>query len=250
MHYKFIKKIIEAFGFKLIDKNLIKNERLISKHSFLNLNKILKNLFLSNNVKFLVQIGANDGQRFDMINNYIKKFSPSAIFIEPIKSNYEDLEKFYSNQKDLIFENAAISVNDEISQLYKVDENKVHLYGDHVVGITSFDIKHLIKHGVKKKHIIQEKVNSISISNLIKKYSIQNFDLLLIDTEGYDSKIVMDFLFTSKIRPIIIFEYIHSKEKEFSLALKMLVNNNYVLFKIEENLVCFPESKKNMITFN
>ena len=42
MYKKLIKKIIEAFGFKLIDKNIIKNYRLISKHSFLSLDKVLK----------------------------------------------------------------------------------------------------------------------------------------------------------------------------------------------------------------
>ena len=43
MHYKFLKKIIGALGYKLIDKNLIKNERLISNCTHLTINKILTN---------------------------------------------------------------------------------------------------------------------------------------------------------------------------------------------------------------
>lgn len=249
MHYKFIKKIVEAFGFKLIDKNIIKNERLISKHSFLSIDSVLKNLFLSNDIKFLVQIGANDGQRFDTINKFIKSFNPSVIFVEPIRSNFESLKKFYSNQKNLFYENVAISVNNEINELYKVNENNLHLYDEHVVGITSFDKNHLVKHGVKNKHIIKEKVKTTSIKSLLKKYSLQNFDLLLIDTEGYDSLIVKDFLINTKVRPIIIFEYIHSKKEDFSETIKILINNKYVLFKINENIVCFPENKKNKISF-
>lgn len=250
MHYKFIKKIIEAFGFKLIDKNIIKNDRLISKHSFLSLDKVLKNLFLNNNIKFIVQIGANDGQRFDMINKFIKNFKPSVVFVEPIKSNFINLKNFYYNQKNLFYENAAISVNNEISELYKVNENNLNLYDDHVLGITSFDKNHLIKHGVKKKHIIKEKVNTISILSLLNKYSVQNFDLLLIDTEGYDSLIVKDFLLNSKIKPIIIFEYIHSKQEFFSEAVKLLISNKYILFKLDENIICFPENRKDEISFN
>lgn len=250
MHYKFIKKIIEAFGFKLIDKNIIKNDRLISKHSFLSLDKVLKNLFLNNNIKFIVQIGANDGQRFDAINKFIKKFKPSVVFVEPIKSNFINLKNFYYNQKNLFYENAAISVNNEINELYKVNENNLNLYDDHVLGITSFDKNHLIKHGVKKKHIIKEKVNTISILSLLNKYSVQNFDLLLIDTEGYDSLIVKDFLLNSKIKPIIIFEYIHSKQEFFSEAVKLLISNKYILFKLDENIICFPENRKNEISFN
>ena len=62
--------------------------------------------------------------------------------------------------------------------------------------------------------------------------------------------IIKDFLSSLEIRPIIIFEYIHSKEKFFSEAIRILIDNKYVLFKIEENLVCFPEDKKYMINFN
>ena len=45
MHYKFLKKIIGVFGYKIIEKNLIKNERLISSHTYLTVDKILKDLF-------------------------------------------------------------------------------------------------------------------------------------------------------------------------------------------------------------
>ena len=45
MHYKFLKKILGAIGYKIIDKNLIKNDRLISNYTFLTINRILKDLF-------------------------------------------------------------------------------------------------------------------------------------------------------------------------------------------------------------
>ena len=90
----------------------------------------------------------------------------------------------------------------------KLKKEKIELYDDHIVGITSFNKKHLLNHGVRKKDIVKEKVNTISIKDLISKHSIKNLDLLLIDTEGYDAKIVEDFLINSTLRPYIIFEYI------------------------------------------
>ena len=36
------------------------------------------------------------------------------------------------------------------------------------------------------------------MKELINKYSIENFDFLLIDTEGYDAKIVFDFFLIQK----------------------------------------------------
>ncbi len=249
MHYKFFKKIIEALGYKIIDKNLIKNERLLSKYSFLTLEKILENLFVSKEIQSIIQIGANDGERFDIINKYIKKYYPLTILVEPIKSNYENLKKNYSNQKNIFYENMAISVNNEISELYKVKDEKIDLYDDHIVGITSFSKKHLLNHGVKNKHIVKEKVSTICIKDLISKHSIENLDLLIIDTEGYDAKIVKDFLTYSKLRPFIIFEYIHSSHDFFSETINMLIENEYIIFKISENVVCFPKSKKEKIKF-
>tara|TARA_B100002019_G_scaffold76724_1_gene66246 strand:- start:1106 stop:1852 length:747 start_codon:yes stop_codon:yes gene_type:complete len=244
MHYKFLKKIIGAFGYKLIDKNLVKNDRLISKYTHLTINNILTNLFNSNKVNSIIQIGSNDGIRFDKLNYFIKKHNPFAIFVEPIITNFESLKKNYSLKKNFIFENSAISVNDEFSELFKVKESCLHLYDDHIIGVTSFDQKHLIKHGVNKNHITKEVVNSISIKELLMKHSIENFDLLYMDTEGYDAKIVIDFFKNSQIRPIILFEYIHTKNQSLNEALKLLEKNKYVFFKVEENIFGFPEENK------
>ena len=249
MHYKFLKKIIGILGFKLIDKNLIKNNRLLSNYTSLKTEKIIENFFLSNEIKIIVQIGSNDGQRFDILGKYIKKFFPKVIFVEPIKINFENLKKFHSNQDNLFFENSAISVNNEINKLFKVNEKKLNLYDDHISGITSFKKSHLIKHGVKKSHILEEKVNSLSINELLEKYSIKSFDLLFIDTEGYDPKIIFDFLSNSKIRPIIIFEYIHAQNEILKKSLDLLKVNEYYLLKIDENIISIPKNIINKTKF-
>ena len=48
MHYKFLKKIINALGYKLVDKNLVKNDRLLSKYSHVTIDNILSKLFTYN----------------------------------------------------------------------------------------------------------------------------------------------------------------------------------------------------------
>ncbi len=249
MYYKILKKFVGTLGFKLIDKNLVKNDRLLSDHSHLKVDKILENLFNSKNLNFIIQIGANDGERFDILNKFIKKYFPKVIFVEPIESNFENLKKNYQNQKDLFFENSAISVDNTLNKLFKVKETALDLYDDHVIGITSFDKNHLIKHGIKKKHIIDQRINSISINELLKKYSIKKFDLLFIDAEGYDGEIVIDFLKKSEIRPIIIFEYIHINKISFKKTLDILNDKKYYFFKIKENVFCIPYEKKKIIDF-
>ena len=248
---KLLKKICGFLGFKLVDKDLIKNDRLISKYSCYKIHNLLEKLFSENLINTVIQIGANDGKRFDVLNEFIKRYLPRTILVEPIVKNFEDLKLNYKNKRNVFFENAAISVNNDINFLYKVDDQKLNLYDEHIKGINSFSEEHLLKHGVSKSHIKKENVNSISFEKLIMKYSINTLDLLMIDAEGYDGNIVIDFLSKNSLRPLIIFEYLHIKNTVFSKLINLLNSKNFIFYKLEENVVCFPkENKKLKFLFN
>ena len=88
------------------------------------------------------------------------------------------------------------------------------------------------------------------MENLIAKYNIDNFDLLCVDTEGYDGNIVNDFLKNILIRPIIILEYIHINNDTFKTLINNLEQKKYNFFSIDENLICFPEKDIKYIKFN
>ena len=242
MKHKILKKILGILNYKLIDKNFFKNNRLIANSSNLNLENFLKAIF-KNNIKQLIQIGANDGKRFDILNKFIKSNRTKAVLIEPIKKNFEELKVNYQKLKYVKLENSAISVNNEINYLFKVDEQYLRYYANHVPGITSFNKQHLINHGVKKNHITKEKVISSSIKKIIFKYKLKSLDLLYIDTEGYDGKIVLDFLNSKLFSPIIVFEYIHINNKIFEKVIKKLLKSKYKFFAINENLICLPKKK-------
>ena len=240
MKDKILKKILGVIGYKLIEKEVFKNERLLSSKSYLKIDKLLKVLFEDKKINNLIQVGANDGKRFDVLNYYIKKHQIKSLLVEPIKENFEQLKENYKNCDFVTLDNSAISVNQEINNLYKVNPVYIKNYSNHIPGITSFEKKHLLKHGVKKNHIITENVISISIADLIKKYNLNSFDLLYVDAEGYDGKIVIDFLLYSSLRPLIIFEYIHIDNKIFKELINLLISKKFHYFKINENLICFP----------
>ena len=242
MRHKILKKILGLLNYKLIDKNYFKNYRIIAGNSTLNLENFLDLLF-KKKIKKLIQIGANDGQRFDILNKYIKKYKTNSVLIEPIKTNFNDLKKNYKKYNFVKLENAAISVHNDINYLFKVDEKFLDQYDNHVPGITSFKKEHLLNHGIKKKHISNEVVNSTSLKKIIKKYKFKNLDLLFIDTEGYDGKIVLDFLKEKYFNTVIIFEYIHIDNKIFNQVIKRLILSKYKFFPINENLVCLPKNK-------
>ena len=250
MTHKLLKKIIGSFGYKLIEKNVSKNDRLISSKSFLKIERLLEVIFAEKKINNLIQVGANDGKRFDLLCPYIKKYQCKSLLVEPIKEYFEKLKENYKNDNFILFENSAISVNDEIQQIYKVHTKYLNNYSDHIHGISSFEKQHLIKHGVKNRHIISESVSSINMVNLITKHNFNSLDLLFIDAEGYDGKIAMDFLTTTLIRPIIILEYIHIQKNVFKDLINILEKEKYALFAINENLICYPDKDKQFIKFN
>jgi FkbM family methyltransferase len=248
---KILKKFCGIFGYKLLSKNYIKNKNYLSKFSSFNLEKIISNLVEKKIINSLIQVGANDGILHDHLHNIIKKYRLESLLLEPIKKYFLDLKNNYSNYDNVRFENSALSINNEILFLYKVNPDYFNKYGTLSSGISSFYKEHLLKHGINEKHIVQEKVNQISFDELIKKFSITSFDLLLIDTEGYDCHIVNDFfLKVKKIRPIVIFEWSHIKNSELENTLNTIVNNNYSFFPIGDDIFCFPIEKDILFKLN
>jgi len=240
---KLIKKISGLFGYKLIEKNHFKNSRSIATDSFLTVHNLLNILFEKKKIQSLVQIGANDGQSFDELNLYIKKYEPRSILVEPIKENFLKLKENYKNTNNIELENSAISIDNEISFLYKVDIKFEKKYDNHIPAIPSFNKKHLINHGVKEKHIVKEKINTINIKELLNKYNINKLDLFFVDAEGYDGKIVYELISNTNLRPFIIFEFIHIQNSFFEKLKKKLIDENYQFFEVKENVFCFPKDE-------
>ena len=156
--FKFIKKIISASGYKLIEKKLYKNSQNLEKLNAINTKNILLTLYKNNLINKLVQIGANDGLRFDELRSFIIKFNTKALLVEPIPEHFLNLKNNYKVQKNILLENSAISINEEDRLMFKVDKKFYEFYSDHVYGLSSFKKSHLQKHGVHNKHIVSEKM--------------------------------------------------------------------------------------------
>jgi FkbM family methyltransferase len=248
---KILKKFCGIFGYKLLPKYYLKNKDYLSKLSSLNLKKIISDLAEKKLINSLIQIGANDGVTHDHLHEVIKKFRLQSLLLEPIKEPFLKLSNNYSNIENVRLENSALSINNEILFLYKVNPEYFYKYGTLPIGITSFYKDHLTKHGIKKKHIIREKVKQISFDELLKKYYISSFELLVIDTEGYDCNIINDFFLKIKnIRPFIVFEWSHIKQNELQETLDKMLKNNYTFFPIGDDIFCLPIEKNILLKLN
>ena len=59
--------------------------------------------------------------------------------------------------------------------------------------------------------------------------------------------ILINFLDNTNLNPIIIFEYIHIDYKVIKNVIEKLKSKKFFYFKINENLICFPKDKINLI---
>ena len=108
--------------------------------------------------------------------------------------------------------------------------------------LASFEKDHLINHGIKINHIHSHDVDCITFNDLILQYNFDKLGLIVMDTEGYDSVLVKDFIENSKLRPVIIFEWIHMKKQIAENIINLLKVNNYEFIKIDKDLICFQNN--------
>ena len=167
--------------------------------------------------------------------------------IEPIEDAFKKLEKNYENFVKAKCLNLAVDidnkskeifcVNKKFYEFYKKKYNEVNVEWLDV--LSSFNKKHLINHGIKEKHIVSKFIECKTISELISQYNFQNFDLLIIDVEGYDLVILNNFIQTINIKPMIIFEWIHAQKNDIEKLLIELEGLNYKFLRIGRDLICF-----------
>jgi FkbM family methyltransferase len=228
-----IEKIMNKIGLAVF-----KNYRL--KNDF----KPLENLFykaLHPNF-FFIQIGANDGVSFDPIYKLVTKEKVKGIAIEPVTDIFEKLKKNYKKHQQVKLLNLAIHKDQSEMKLYRVNP-LIKEYPDWTKGTPSFNKSHHKLSNILEKDIVEETVKCISLNELVDKYSIQNIDLLQIDTEGYDSEIIkmIDF---KKINPSII-SFEHGMKqgimtyKQFEECQILLLANNYNIIILENDAIAY-----------
>jgi FkbM family methyltransferase len=152
-----------------------------------------------------IQIGANDGKRFDPIYEFAtsSRFHFRGLVVEPVPRFFQDLQHAYRDKPDIRPVNAAIHNSLSEATLYVVNEKYDAEVPEWALGTASFNKSHVIKAEVPEEYVEAIQVPCVSLENLMEREDVNSIDLLQIDTEGYDSEIVRSIDF-SKTRPSMI----------------------------------------------
>lgn len=204
--------------------------------------------YIPNEKISVVQIGSNDGVSGDPLFQHIKKNQLwEVLFVEPVPYVFTQLKQNYGNASRFTFENAGINKDGTNQTFYSVGKkafsenpNLDPKYNQ----IGSFDKDQVLK--LSQSHIDDYiegiEVNCLTINQLFQKNNIETLDLLHIDAEGYDWK-VLSQLNLNKFQPTIIsFEFLNLSESERTAAIRFL-SDKYHLFEFRIDYFCIRKDK-------
>lgn len=229
----------------------------------------------------VLQIGAHTGfEKNDPLWKPLRKYFADCareeipwvwILVEPVPINFKALEDNFHGRKfpgqgKVILENCAIglsnsntslvpffTVSESIDPLTGFDSRSGKYFPDYITQIGSFKREMLLKERrVWKKlnldvedYIREVPVNMKSIDSIFKNYNLQfkQLTILLIDTEGFDCKIMFDLDF-NRIQPaVLIYEFKHCSAEELR-QVHLKLTQLYIHRRIDsENEVCFLKSQ-------
>lgn len=158
---------------------------------------------------FVLQVGANDGVHDDPVSHFIRKHHWSALLVEPVPRIFATLTQNYANQPGIQFANVAISDRDETKPFFFIDDPHHELPAwASEVGSFIHDLVTTHISGRDVRSFIREiQVPCLTPASLLQQHQIQKVDVVVVDAQGYDDRILLQ-LPLSSIRPVmIIFEH-------------------------------------------
>jgi FkbM family methyltransferase len=181
---------------------------------------------------FVVQVGANDGVRADPVRAFITQYRWPALLIEPDPIVFEQLKRNYSAFPLVRTLNLAISDQDGILPFF-VPKDSLVAESPRLSGLSSLHrdqlIRELIREGFTKPHdlVRQIEVPAKRVSSLVRGEGITRIDVLQIDTEGSDWRILSQFDLAELGVKLINVEFFHLTEAEQGACIVRLRDFGY-----------------------
>jgi len=158
---------------------------------FINKKKVI-NFFKKeiSNINLFVDVGAHEGETSNLFSKYlnIKKI----YCLEPSSINYKNLKKKIAKKENIFLFNFGLGDRDGEADFNQLEESS---------SSTLVQLNQKSKYFIKKKKILNlfikkkfkifsQKVNIIKLKNFMRNNSIEYIDILKIDTEGYEMKVI------------------------------------------------------------
>ena len=222
-----IQKLVNLFGYKVMK---------IKSTDATDLDDLTKSLITKSD-PVILDVGANKGQS---ITRYKKLFqNPIIHSFEPNIDEVNILKQKYINDKNLYLNNVA--VGDKKGNLeFNINARSGHSSFKNLIPNTTWIKKRSNSIKIDDKNYTTKKVNAeiITLDDYVNEKNLTNIDILKIDTQGFEDKVLLgaqNLLKNNKIKLIqlvLIFSEIYENPLNIYDVEKTLIPNNYKLFGI------------------
>ena len=185
-----------------------------------------------------IQIGANDGFTGDPLNHLLVRpdITWSGVLVEPVPHLFAQLSERYAQYPALRLERAAICETDGsvvIHRLQTKTDDSLWLQQ-----LPSLDPDLLQSNarqfGLTNARAIAENVPCFCVATLLARHRLNQLDLLVIDTEGWDWRILRQFDLAHLQPKLILYEHQHLSVQERKEAHEFLSKHTYGWAETEE----------------
>jgi hypothetical protein len=155
----------------------------------------------------IIQLGTNNAQ--DDLTKIIMSHNPSEIellvLVEPQEIFNDSIKNVYKDY-DFSIENKIINLEED--KKYEIFYTCVHKH------LSSLKKENIENHGldVPISEVIYE---SMTINKLFEKYNVIDLDILFVDVEGMDDKIISSIDFDKISIKQIYYEFLHIDDESF-----------------------------------
>lgn len=170
-------------------------------------------------IKTIVDGGANIG----LASTYFKGLFPNAtiIAVEPETSNYQQLLKNTKSYSGIHCEQAGIWNK---TAFLKVEDK-----------FNSGNWGFVVEEVIDEK---ESNVKGISIDDIIKKYNLQDIDILKLDIEGAELELFQEnYQWLSKVKMLIIETHDFMRKGTSKAVFKAIIDFNFSVHLCRENIV-------------
>ncbi|HYG91162.1 MAG TPA: FkbM family methyltransferase [Azospirillum sp.] len=174
---------------------------------------------------YFIQIGAHNGVDGDPIHTLVRRHGWRGILVEPVPYLYEQLRRNYAGVPGLILDPRAVAEDAAPRRLYRLRPNDDGL-PDWYDQLGSFDRDVVLKHRDAipniEDYLVSDEVPCVTLSGLLAEHGVARLDLLVIDVEGYDYRILRQLDFNRFAPPVIVYEKKHLGDGDLALSLELL----------------------------
>lgn len=210
----------------------------------------LNDFSILNNKKIkFIQVGANDGLRWDHIRRFVVRDKWSGVFVEPVfpvftilKKNYE-----YLKRSNLYFENCLISSKSGFVDFYTYSDSFLHslpiekkMFYYRKSSMDRSALKQNLSGFLDDNNQIDcHKTPSKKLEAIWEKYFKNGVvDLVFIDAEGHDDEVIYSIDFDKRLPRSIVYESHNLGSRQETLK-DFLASHNYTLLPLGGDTVAY-----------